>query len=346
MAKSIYLESGYVDMKKVLESPVPFSFIIGGRGTGKTYTGLQEIIKSGKHFIYLRRLETQAEIVAATNPLSELNRDHGWNYCTESVAKNLKGIYEGETQEDGSVAPTGTPIGYIAALSTFKNIRSVSFTDIDVIFYDEFIPEAHDAKIKGESTAFLNMYETVNRNRELQGRPPVKVVAASNAENLDNALFRGLQIIAPVAKAYRDGKAYTGSKEKGYEVYFLKNSPISEAKKNTALYKLAKGTDFYGMAIGNAFNTDFSFIKSMDLREFKPLVKIGEIEIYDHKSKYCYYVSTHKSGNCPEYTASDHDLRQVNSRYESLYFAYVEGNGVWFEDFEAKSLFLIYFGLA
>ena len=38
----------------------------------------------------------------------------------------------------------------------------------DIIFA-EFIPEAHERLIKNEAAALFNFYETINRNRELDG---------------------------------------------------------------------------------------------------------------------------------------------------------------------------------
>ena len=37
----LYLKSGYLNYSEVLDSGVPFIFIVGGRGTGKTYGALK-----------------------------------------------------------------------------------------------------------------------------------------------------------------------------------------------------------------------------------------------------------------------------------------------------------------
>ena len=66
------------------------------------------------------------------------------------------------------------------ALSTFGNLRGVDFSDVDMIFFDEFVPQKNARPIKAEAEAFFNLYETVNRNRELDGRPPVRVLMLSN----------------------------------------------------------------------------------------------------------------------------------------------------------------------
>ena len=60
------------------------------------------------------------------------------------------------------------------ALSVVANIRGIDFSDYDYILFDEFIPSDGERPIKREFEAFLNFYETVNRNRELEGKPAVK----------------------------------------------------------------------------------------------------------------------------------------------------------------------------
>ena len=58
----IYGENGYLDFPAIMAAVrVPFLFIIGGRGTGKTYGAEKWAIESGKKFIFLRRTQSQAD---------------------------------------------------------------------------------------------------------------------------------------------------------------------------------------------------------------------------------------------------------------------------------------------
>lgn len=41
--------------------------------------------------------------------------------------------------------PSGLPIGYTAALSTFSHIRGIDASDVSLFFLDEFIKEPHEA---------------------------------------------------------------------------------------------------------------------------------------------------------------------------------------------------------
>ena len=47
----LYLESGYANMHDIMNKDDTFVFVIGPRGSGKTYGALLEILESGKKFI-------------------------------------------------------------------------------------------------------------------------------------------------------------------------------------------------------------------------------------------------------------------------------------------------------
>ena len=41
---NVYLPNGYADMGKIMSLPYPLIFVIGGRGTGKTYGACKELL--------------------------------------------------------------------------------------------------------------------------------------------------------------------------------------------------------------------------------------------------------------------------------------------------------------
>lgn len=335
--KKIYTEKGYINMKRVINSPFPFSFVVMGRGTGKTYGALSEVIGK-KCFLYMRRLDTQAATAAAANPYTRINADTGSGIICKPM-RGAKGLYYFTDDTD-------TIYGYMTALSVMKNVRSVDFSNVDILIYDEFIPEANDRKLKGEGEAFLQAYETINRNRELEGRPPLKCVCISNSDQINSPIFLSLGILDPIASAYSKGAEYVCDRARGYEVLMPRHSPISDKKAKTVLYKLTKGTDFYSMAIDNNFSdANYSHVGSRSLAEYMPYLVVGEIEIYQHKSKPEYYVSTHKSGaGMPEFGTSDSDMTRVRMIYKSLFVkAHLLYKSVYFETYACKAIFENYF---
>ena len=74
----LYLESGYANMHDIMNKDDTFVFVIGPRGSGKTYGALLEILESGKKFIYLRRTQTEADLVSSevVNPFKKVIEDH------------------------------------------------------------------------------------------------------------------------------------------------------------------------------------------------------------------------------------------------------------------------------
>lgn len=54
---SIYLDNGYVDIEKIVNYNLPFNFIVGGRGTGKTYGALKYAYEYNIRFMLMRRTQ-------------------------------------------------------------------------------------------------------------------------------------------------------------------------------------------------------------------------------------------------------------------------------------------------
>jgi hypothetical protein len=97
----IYQDSGYIDIRKILSLELPFNFIVGGRATGKTYTSLETVVEDSRKFIYVRRTQTQCDLINKPDftPFKSLNRDFGWSIGTESLSKYNAGFYHQEEQE-------------------------------------------------------------------------------------------------------------------------------------------------------------------------------------------------------------------------------------------------------
>lgn len=329
----LYDENGYADQFAMLENGHTFVFEVGARGTGKTYGAMLYLLKTGIKFLYLRRTKTEADLVKSelTNPFKVVNTDLGID------------IKPGRGQYIYPFLNNGEVIGYGAALSTFYNVRGVDFSDVEIIIYDEFIPENSARPIKEEFKSLMNVIETVGRNRELQGRKPVRLLAMANSNKLDNPIFLGLEIVNKVAKmAERGHEVYSdGSKE--LTVYMLMKSPISEKKAHTALYKLTQGNDFQRMALQNQFELYTENIRPSRIIEYNPVVKIGELYIYKHKHRREYYVCCQKNGTfSKQFTTADIDVERFRTHYIYLYDAYIHDR-VYFEDPVSVFLFEHFF---
>ena len=335
----IYLKSGYVDIERILHYGIPFNFIIGGRGTGKTYGALKYVYENDIRFMLMRRTQAQCDLINKPefNPYKVIASDLKRDIRVKSISKYNALIYEymGEDMEE-------KPMGYTCALSTISNMRGYDASDVSILLYDEFVPEQHERALKNEGSAFLNAYETINRNRELQGRDPLQVLCLANAFNIANAIFLELGLVGICERMKLKGQELYVNRERGILIAMLGNSEISHQKADTALYRITSGA-YADMALKNDFSyNDASDIKSQGLKEFKLICSIGEISIYKHKSERKYYVSEHRSGTAPEYRSDEVGLKRYQKKHGlQLFSAYMRGN-VTFENMLTKSLFELY----
>lgn len=240
------------------------NIFIGGRGTGKTFWALKNVIVHREKFILLRDTQTVVDKVVRGgnlyNPIKfkypdfpdvEMVTDDGlYKFCSMKKVEERK-------------IPDHT-YGYICALSTFKNLRGVDFSDVETIIFDEFIPEAGSVIQKHQGTIFLNMYETVNRNREFDGCPPVKIILLSNSNSIYSDILESLgchRIIEQMTEnVYENDDIH---------IEFISNDTFREKKQNTFLYRIANNNEFVQMAIDNTFGeytdrirTNVSLMKS------------------------------------------------------------------------------------
>jgi len=338
-----YLENGYVDMAAIITNEYPFCFVVGARGTGKTYGSLDyclDTYTSGSHcFILLRRTQEQCNIIKSedSSPFKAIERDRNYSIhvkCARGISKNM-----GKYCIDMGAEESKT-IGYAAALSTISSIRGFDLSDCDLIIYDEFIKERHERPIPDEGSAFLNAYETINRNRELTGERPVKCVCMANSNDIANPIFVKLGLVTICEKMLKKGYEVYTDPVRGIAIYLLQNSRISKKKSKTALYNLAgDSSDFTKMAIENDFNFEDGInTRSLNIKEYKPVVKAGELVFYRHKNNDTWYVSSHISGSPEEYGTSDIELRRFCRSYYYLWDAYLNKK-IFFESYYLERMF-------
>ena len=329
--KIYYPDSGYVNIGGILCEGYPFNFICGGRGTGKTYDALRTARNKGIKFILLRRTQAQADLISKPefSVFKPLNEDQGWNIIPERVSKYNSAFVENDVQ-----------IGYTAALSTLSNMRGFDASDIQLIIYDEFIPEKHERPIKNEADALWNAYETINRNRELKGIAPVQLLCLANANDITNPVFESLNLIRIADRMQKKGTERWTDDKRGIQLLMLNRSPISRKKGQTVLYNLTEGSGFSRMSLDNSFNVDRQHVRPRPLGEYTPVCGIGELFIYRHKSDPRLYCTTHKAGVFSRhFTTSDTDLlfyRRIFCHHWEMYIQ----NQIDFEDVLSEKLFL------
>lgn len=344
---ALYNGAGYVNMGAVLDLDSPFVFGWGARGIGKTYGALKELYERGKPFALMRNTQSELDMMLGGevgNPFSTLNNDFGWEVVAERLPGNkyLGAFYNG-VKDQGMLKAAGKPIGYVMSLSTVGRVRGADFSEIETIFFDEFIAESHLKTVKNAGDAFLNAYETINRNRELQGREPLKVVCMANANRVDNDIFYELGLVTKAYNMQRKKIEIEQDKQRGVTLINFTSSPIAQAKRETALYKLSGAdSDFYNMAIENDFGYDASLVKSLNIKPFRFLANVGELDIYEHRDGAGYYIrpAKHVGAGFP---STERGLKSAKYRYGWLHGAWLDGS-ITFENVLCSVIFERYFG--
>lgn len=255
--------------------------LFGGRGLGKTFNILREMVTyvkehPDKKFIWLRDTDKTIQKIAAgqslTSPIENDFKKHPDRYSypfPHIEFRKSEGAYTfAEIYQDGSVKYI---YGYLMALSTFHNARGVDYSDVDFIIMDEFIPEEGTVARKHQGTTFLNMYETVNRNRELEGLPPVKIILLTNTNDIYSDILESLGLAEIIENMvlnnlnkYLDDDIW---------IEFLANKRFQDAKAKTLLYRINNNYKFNQMALNNKFTISTTLIqKQPDLKSSKGIL--------------------------------------------------------------------------
>lgn len=325
-------------------STMPFQVFIGGRGIGKTYSALKhttfdendelkEYDQYGK-FIYMRRMDKEIQLSASeiSNPFKRINRDMGVDIYSEYSRREGYSVFYRDIEGEPKV------VGYGVALSTFAGLRGVDFSDCTTIIFDEFISEEHVRKIKNEGKVFLNMYETVNRNRELQGEEPVKVYLLANSISLASALLLEIGAVSTIADMIVKERNKATLKEKQLYIELVDGGEVAEAKKETALYKLTSGSDFSKQAIYNQFTNDnLNLAKKVVINEYKSEFKFCDYIFYKHKSREEFYIAKRNDTCKIVYTSTDVDM--LRARFMYTYQRLVTARMLFFDDYSSKLVF-------
>ena len=330
---NLYMDSGYLNVSELINDDADFIFCTGARGTGKTYGTIKYLIENQYDFIYLRRTQDESDIqrVPELSSLTKVMNDLGMEYRFSKIGKKV------------GICQVNDITIYCCGLSTFSTIRGVNFSGVDYIIYDEMIPEAHAHRIKLEGLALMNMYETVNRNRELEGSKPVKLIGLSNSLNIANDIFIEFNLISEAERLLDTGEEI--SRIGNMLLVIMQHSPISDRKAETALYQAAS-SDFKDMAIKNKFIlNDFGYVRKRSVRDYRPILQIGDLYLYEHKSGDEYYVTFTKANIRDIYSSSANDLRKLRRSEWWLWLNYLDGY-VRFENYRAVALFEKYFSFA
>lgn len=221
----------YYSYQDALSHNKLFNFVIGNRGGGKTFGfkrwAINDFIKHGNMFVYVRRYKTELKNNKSFfNDMIEFFPDHKFD------VKGYK--YYIDDKEAGVAIP----------LSVAITQKSVSFPKVNKICFDEFIiDKGFIHYMPNEVEAFLELYETIARTRD-----NVKVFFLGNAITTINPYFLYFNIIPDLSKRF--------TVKDLLQVEYFSNEEFIKMKKQTAFGRLISGTQYGDYAIENKFLKD------------------------------------------------------------------------------------------
>jgi hypothetical protein len=221
----------FYDPHDLLTHNALFSFVIGNRGAGKTYSfkrwAIKDFLKTGAQFIYLRRYKTEFDDFK--NFFADVSQEF------PDVEFEVKGKLLFINQQLA---------GYGVALSTALTKKSVSYHLVNKIGFDEFVIDSKVIHyLSNEVTMFLEFYETVARMRD-----NVRALFLSNAVSVVNPYFLYWNLRP------KGNKRFT--KQGHLLIEFVKNQEFMDAKYKTRFGQIIKGTKYGDYAVENRYLKD------------------------------------------------------------------------------------------
>ena len=342
---NIYTKEGWIDAPHIEEiadrNNLSFIVIIGKRQVGKTFGVLKLMLDEDKRFILLRGMKTEMEVVKKKSPFKKIP-DYKDAIEIEPDTDYTSNIVRYDANEDGT--ETKVNIGMLAALSSIARIRGFDGDDYTDVVYDEFIPEEHLLKVRHGGDAFNNMYVTVSGNREIEGRPPLRVWLLANSNNLDNDILKALHITDVVERMSLRGEESRMLKERGILILLPDSTKIIEKRSKSALYR-AIGSDskFSRMSLKNEFAyNDYTDVDNKPLKEYKPLIRVADTIVHLHKdNKTLYITGNYKCQPKHQYPDTEYGRMTFVKDYPEIKAAYLRGR-ITFQNMTVKNSFLDY----
>lgn len=317
MIKKYYLDDKgklkpqyYFHWKEFKEDGYYFYYFVGVRGAGKTYDGLKWL-NDERAGILIRRTDPELEIMLEerNNPLNPLilNGDIESGYIKRTRTK-IYNFFTGAPGEEEFMCQG-------LALNTFAKVRSSDFSFCNNLFWDEFIKQPDQQEMKDEGGAWLNMLETITRNRH-----HITVVAVANSNDIYNPVFKSLGVVSHleklIVKNQPGHKIYKDPKRHLKVIMYEPTKEFIEYKKSLGLYDLTAGTDYAAMAYENQFvKNDFSDCGYKSIVGYVPLFNLDNYCIWKKKGSNEIYVSYAQAECVSYYSKYEIDVELLKNKY-------------------------------
>ena len=302
------------------------NFVLGARGTGKTYCFKKWALEKPMQTVWVRRYQEDID-------------DLQDKFMGDLIGTGVIDPEEHDIVcEAGKLSIDGEVKIYFVALNTAPRKKSQSYHMVDAIIYDEvFEMKGGRRYLTNEVEKFLELIETVNRLR-LDGRKEVRCFLLANKTTFVNPYFTYWNILPFTErfKTFKDGLIVV----ENYE-----NKDFVEAKKQTKFGKLISGTSYGEYAIDNmAWMDDDAYIVSKKPDNCRLLgnIRFKEVMmgIWSNESE-CYIMRAHNKNRwtfTTRFEVQDGEYPLVPTRQPMKFLVECFNQGIlYFEDNVCKN---------
>lgn len=241
----------YYNYNRILSYNIPVNVLIGERGVGKSYGAkkfvIDQFLKKGSQFIYLRRYDNEIKSVFEADTKNPHNfkdffDDIRQNYPEHNLeAKNRKFYVDGNC------------FGFAKRLTEAQDLKSSVYQNVKTIIIDEYPIEKNKRYyLPNEGMIIMGIFDSIIRNRN-----DIRIFILGNAvEGIEySPLFSFFGLTMPYNN---DIKLF---KNNTILLQYMNNEEFRKERKNTLIGRLAEGTSYENYAIKNEIqNKNKNFI--------------------------------------------------------------------------------------
>lgn len=179
------MKQKYYSLKNILTENADYNIIIGERSNGKTYATLkyclEDFVKNGNEFVYLRRWKEDLMTKRADNVFSSIVQNREIEKMTNGEFNNIV-FYRGKyslakyDSETKKMIASKKICCYAMSLTDVEHDKSISFPRVKNIIFDEFLTRKY--YLPDEFVIFMNVLSSVIRDRK-----DVKIFMLGNTVN-------------------------------------------------------------------------------------------------------------------------------------------------------------------
>lgn len=248
-------KSIFWDICRTMTHNMLINIILGGRGSGKSYgakkKACENFLNKKEQFGYIRRYKDDLK-----KPLEQFFKDIAQEFPDHECKVDGDKVYIRERADEKQKWTEKDIAGYGFSLSTANNKKSMSFPDISMLIFDEFmLEEGNQRYLSNEVEKLLNLYETVARPGS--GHRRVTLWMLGNAISITNPYFLYWDLKMPNTMD-KNGKWIWKHPTRPILVENVRNEGFIDAKRNTEFGQLIAGTNYADYSIENKFLLDDS----------------------------------------------------------------------------------------